>query len=67
MPLGGGKIQDLRETGPGRPVIAGVGIWNSPSFTWNVDITPEVETGPRQLFLKACSDNESPKSSAGDL
>ena len=49
-----GATQELRESGSGWPVIASMGVWNSPAFKGYVDITPEVEAGVRQLFISAC-------------
>ena len=50
-----GATQELREFGSGWPVIMGAGVWNSSACTGYVEITPEVETGVRLLFLNACS------------
>ena len=57
-----GATQELRESGSGWPVIASMGVWNSPAFKGYVDITQEVEAGVRQLFISACEPQDASSS-----
>ena len=61
-----GDTQELRESGYGRPVIASIGVWNSPAFNGYVEIAPEVEAGVRQLLISAFGPDGDTSSSEGE-